>query len=349
MNSFEKTVGLIRRLSGEFRSSLRTPKGLIIIGALIFFFVMPLFAPSTYLWVFGLTFPFVIMVVSWDLLVGYSGQLNLGHSVFVGVGGYTGALLFAQERFSVYQATAWIPNVLPDIPIPILIIIGGIASAIIGLVIGVICLRLRGFYLGLVTAVLPLIFVQLTGVWAALLGSYEGFSLGLEASLHPTLTGSYYFSLIAMVLCLAIMLGIIKSRWGLIFESIRDNENLARSAGINTLKYKLLAFTTSAFFAGVAGGLFVFFRHFVGIDLANVPLVLLIILGAVLGGSGTFYGPVIGGFLVYLLKMLFLGDVVEFLPIDVEPETLLFFLLVILILTFPEGIYHKIQSMVGET
>lgn len=334
----------IRRFPHEIYSLIQTTKGRVGIAFLVLLFVLPLFVSTTYVWILGMTFLFVIMVVSWDLLVGFSGQLNLGHSVFVGVGAYTCAVLFLQERFSVYGATAWLSGI-PEIPIPLLVIVGAIFSGLFGLVIGVICLRLRGFYLGLVTAVLPLIFIQVTGIFSGLLGSYEGFPLGLKGVIHPSLTGRYYINLISMIICLGAMFLILRSRWGLIFESIRDNENLARSAGINTLKYKLLAFVISAFFAGIAGGLFVFYRHFVGIDMANIPLVLLIILGAVLGGTGTFYGPIIGGFLVYILKLWILQDVVDLLPFKIFPETVLFALLVMLIITFPHGLYTKIQEI----
>ncbi|KXA89301.1 hypothetical protein AKJ62_03415 [candidate division MSBL1 archaeon SCGC-AAA259D14] len=324
---------------------MRTTKGKIAIGLFAILFLLPLFLSRTYLGILGLTFLFVIIVVSWDLLVGYSGQLNLGHTLFVGFGAYTAGLLFLQERFEVYELTAWLTGI-PDIPKPVLVIIGGIIAALVGIGTGVICLRLKGFYLGLVTAVLPLIFMQAAGILAPLTGSYEGFTIGLKGALHPSPAGRYYYALIAMIISLGTIYYIINSRWGLIFESIRDNENLARSAGINTLKYKLLVFSLSAFFAGIAGGLWVFYEYTVGTHLVHIPLMLLVILGAVLGGTGTFYGPIIGGFIVYILKMWVFQDLVKFLPLDLPPEMPLFILLIILILTFPEGIIAKIKDII---
>lgn len=343
MTSFNKFKNLFIKPSRKFFDLAHTLKGLITLVFVLLFLILPFFVSGTFLYLLGLTFIFTIAVVSWDIISGFTGQLNLGHSVSVGIGAYISGLLFLQERFSVYSATYWLTD-FPDLPIPLLIIIGGIGSAFFGLIIGSISLRLKGHYLALVTIILPLVFVQFTGIFSDLVGSYEGFTLGLEGVLHPNITGRYYISFFSILLCLGIIFIILRSRWGIIFKSIKDNEPLARSAGINTYKYKLIAFVSSSFFAGIAGGLFAFYRHFVGIDLANLNLMLFIVLGSILGGLGTFYGPIIGAFFVYILKLWVLPEYVSLLLPQFEPNLMLFFLVVLLIAFLPRGLYNKIQK-----
>ena len=136
--------------------------------------ILPAFAPQSAVYLLGLTFIFVVYVISWDLIAGYAGQINLGHTVFIGIGAYTTALLQNPERLGI---------ILPQLPIWITIVFGGLMAVAFGFAIGAICLRLKGYYLALVTAILHLICIQLLNVYSDVFGGYEVFSVGFEKAL----------------------------------------------------------------------------------------------------------------------------------------------------------------------
>ncbi len=281
----------------------------ILVGliGLIIALALPLFVPEGYLFMFGMMFLFLILVISWDVIVGYTGQVNLGHTVFVGLGAYTAALLQVPSRLE-----GLIPFVasLPPQNLFLSIIAGGIIAALFGAAIGVITLRLKGYYFALVTAILPLVFIQSVYVFSDVFGGEEGFSIGLERALSQSIVGRYYIALASFLICFFAIRHIVRSDLGYRFMAVRDDEALAESLGINVVKYKIISFTISSFFAGIGGALIVLYRITVGPDLYDIPLMLMIILSAVLGGLGTLYGPVIGGIIVYLLKNFFLKMVI---------------------------------------
>ncbi len=304
--------------------------------SLIILAVLPFFAPQSVVYLLGLTFIFVVYVVSWDLIAGYAGQINLGHTVFIGIGAYTTALLQNPERLGI---------AIPHLPIFVTIILGGLMAVAFGFAIGAICLRLKGYYLALVTAILPLICIQLLNVYSDVFGGYEGFSIGFENSLASSLMAEYYISLIFMLICIVAIVYVVRSPLGIKLKAIREDEELAEAVGVDVVKYKLIAFCLSAFFAGLAGAVMVHYRITVGPDLFDIPLMLMIILAAVIGGLGTIYGPIVGAFLIYLAKNYVFVWIVQKLSLNVSDEIFLYILLIIIILKSPEGIFEKVRRM----
>ncbi|WP_230972363.1 branched-chain amino acid ABC transporter permease [Archaeoglobus neptunius] len=309
---------------------MRRIAGLLLVVAA---FAIPYVVPDAYLYLIGLTYLFAIIVISWDLMVGYTGQVNLGHTTFVGLGAYVAALLQSPLRLDIAIHPA------------LAIFLGGIVAASVGLAVGIITLRLRGYYFSLVTAILPLVFMQTVFIWRDVLGGEEGFSIAGYAMFDTTIA-KYYFSLVLLLLSFAIMLKIVKSRIGLRFMALRDSEELAESLGIDTTKYKILAFVISSFFAGVAGAAIVNYRYTVGPELYGVPLMLLIILSAVLGGLGTLYGPMFGGIAIYLAKNWWLGDLIRALSLPINDDIVLYAILIAVGILMPEGIYHEIEKRI---
>ncbi len=147
--------------------------------------------PEAYLYILGLAYIFAIMVISWDLMVGYTGQVNLGHTTFVGLGAYVAALLQTPLRAGIALHPA------------LAIVSGGIAAAAVGLSVGVITLRLRGYYFSLVTAILPLVFMQTVFIWRELFGGEEGFAI--ENTMLATTVEKYYFSMVILAASFIIM------------------------------------------------------------------------------------------------------------------------------------------------
>ncbi len=309
--------------------------------------IAPAMLPEAYVYLLGMMFLFLILVISWDVIVGYTGQVNLGHTVFVGLGAYTAALMQVPSRF---EGSIDFLAGMPQAPIPISILAGGIVAGLFGFAIGVITLRLRGYYFALVTAILPLVFMKSVFVFSEIFGGEEGFSIGLERSLAGDVTLRYYYALMLFLLSFAIIYAIVNSRIGLRFRAVRDDEDLAESIGVNVVRYKILSFVVSSFFGGIGGAAIIHYRITIGPDLYDIPLMLLIILSAVIGGLGTLYGPVFGGIVIYLMKSWWLREMLPSIPewLPINDDVILYAILVAVGVLAPEGIWGKVKEFIRE-
>ena len=264
---------------------------------------------------------FAIFAASWDLLSGFTGQMNFGHALFFGVAAYTSALLNLRLGFP------------PWLTIPL----GALMAVIAGLVVGIPCLRLRGPYLALATLAFPIILMGIIFTIPDITGGELGIS-GIKP-LASSRVAAYYVCVILMLGLGLLMWKIGDSKTGIIFHAIREDEVAVRASGINTTRYKLLAFSLSGFFAGVAGGLYTHFIRFAGPSTLEVSLSFQAIIWAIFGGVVTIYGPIAGVFILYPLM--------EFLRILPEIRTLLFGLTVIIILLFmPEGLTTWVRDKI---
>jgi len=311
---------LIRRLLKDFQGDVVAIPGRLI--ALIFallLFVVPLFTSEPYI-LRTLIFAnmFVIFAVSWDLLSGYTGQLNFGHALFFGVAAYTSALLNLRLDWA------------PWATIPI----GALAAVIAGLVVCLPALRLRGPYLSLVTLAFPLILLGIIFAFSDFTGGELGVS-GLDR-ISGDRTTDYYISVLVMLVSVLAMWKLTDAksslvRTGIIFHAIREDEIAARASGINTVRYKLLAFAIAGFFAGIAGAFYAHFMRIAGPSNLDIMLSFQAIIWTVFGGITSIYGAVVG---VYILHPL-----MEFLRVVPEVRNLIFAGIVVVMLLFmPEGI-----------
>jgi len=267
---------------------------------------------------------FAVFAASWDLLSGFTGQVSFGHALFFGVAAYTAALL--NQNIGL-QPWATIP-------------IGAIAAVVAGLAIGIPCLRLRGTYLSFATLAFPLILV---GVVLAI-PSVTGGELGVYgiAPLWKSRLVTYYIAVPSMMVLGFIMWKITDSKTGLIFHAIREDEVTARASGINTTRYKLLAFSLSGLFAGVAGGLFAHFLKGVGPDTLQLALSFQVIIWAVFGGIATIYGPIMGVLVLYPLTEFVLTD---YLQVPQQARLLILAFIVLLVLLFmPRGLTTSLRE-----
>ncbi|MDR9459167.1 MAG: branched-chain amino acid ABC transporter permease [Dehalococcoidia bacterium] len=261
---------------------------------------------------------FAIFAASWDLLSGFTGQVSLGHALFFGVAAYTAALLNMNIGLA------------PWATIPI----GALAAVAAGLAVGVPCLRLRGIYLSFATLAFPLI---LAGVVLAI-PRITGGELGVFGidPLSESRVVTYYITIPSMMVLGFIMWKITDSKTGLIFHAIREDEVTARASGINTTRYKLLAFCLSGFFAGIAGGLYAHFLRGAGPSTLELALSFQVIIWAVFGGIATIYGPIAGVFILYPLTEFVLT---RYLHVPQEAKMLVLAFIVMLVLLFmPKGI-----------
>ncbi len=314
---------------------------------LVFAIMAPFVLPEAFVYLVGLMFLFLILVISWDVIVGYTGQVNLGHTVFVGLGAYTAALMQVPSRFE--GSVNFLAN-MPPAPVPISILAGGVVAGLFGLAIGVITLRLKGYYFSLVTAILPLVFLKSVFVFSDIFGGEEGFSIGLERSLAEDTTLRYYYAFVIFLISFILIYIIVNSRIGLRFRAVRDDEDLAESIGVNVVRYKILSFVISSFFAGIGGAAIVHYRITIGPDLYDIPLMLLIILAAVIGGLGTLYGPLFGGVVIYLMKNWWLKSLLPTIPswLPINDDVILYAILIAVGVLAPEGIWGRIKEMLRE-
>jgi branched-chain amino acid transport system permease protein len=291
---------------------------LFVIGLL----TLPLFTRDPYLLrILILTSIFAILAASWDLLSGYTGQINFGHALFFGVGAYSAAML---------NLHAHIP---PWGSIPL----GAIAAVLTGLVVGIPCLRLKGTYLALTTLAFPIILMGIIFALPGFTGGELGVS-GLQRLSNSRIHDYYITSILMLVLC-TVMWKITDSNTGIIFHAIREDELAVRTAGINTTRYKLLAFSLSGFFAGVSGGLYAHFMRIAGPSTLEVSMSFTVVIWAIFGGVVTIYGPVGAVFILFPLLEFF-----RFWP---EYRTLMFAAVILLILLYmPEGLLPWIRDKI---
>jgi branched-chain amino acid transport system permease protein len=290
------------------------PTRVIAILFVLMLIIMPLITNDMYiLRILTIAAIFSIYAASWDLLSGFVGQVSFGHALFFGVAAYTTALLNLRLGLS------------PLITIPL----GSIAAVLVGLLVGIPCLRLKGPYLGLATLAFPIMLMGIIFVFPKFFGGELGIS-GITRLASIRLY-EYYLAVGLMLLLCFIMWKITDSKIGIIFHAIREDEIAVRASGINTIKYKLLAFCLSGFFAGIAGGLYTHFLRIAGPSMLAVLMSFQAIIWTIFGGVATIYGAVAGVFILF--------PALEFLRAAAEYRMLIFALLVLLVLRLmPQGI-----------
>ena len=233
---------------------------------------------------------FAMFACAFNLLLGYSGMLSFGHAAFFGFSSYVTSWLIVAQQWNTVES----------------IVAGVIVAALMGLVIGVIAIRRQGIYFAMITLALgQLVYflcvqVPFTGGENGIQGVRRGSLFGL-VSLRPDIT-MYYFVLAVFVAVFLFIRRIVHSPYGQVLKAIRENEPRAISLGYEVDRYKLLAFVLSAAIAGLAGSL-----KALTLGLASLTDVLQstsgeVILMTLLGGTGTFFGPVLGAFTVVGLQ-----------------------------------------------
>jgi branched-chain amino acid transport system permease protein len=222
----------------------------------------------------------IIFASAWNLLA-YSGQGSLGHAAFLGIGAY-GSTLIASKT---------------GIPPLVTIFLGAAGAAVIGILIGLTCVRLKEWFLAMVTFGFAIIVQTLTvSVLAPVTGGWDGIASArlVSSSVPGYQIIEYYLILVITAASILAIWYIMQSRIGLAFLAIRENELEARAAGIDPVRYRLLAFALSAYLAGVAGALQIHHIGYLTPELYGVDNSFWPITYVILGGLGTLAGPVIG-------------------------------------------------------
>lgn len=244
----------------------------------------------------------IVLAVSLNLVVGFLGELSLGHAGFMSVGLFTGCLV----------SIATVDALPAAIRIPISMVVGGLAAALVGLIVGLPALRLKGDYLAIVTLgcgeIIKNVINNIQIKSGPLAGVLDG-ALGLNTkAIYSNVKLLLPFLIILVMLVVWIVLNIQKSRHGRAIMAIRDNRIAAEATGINVTYYKLMVFILAAFFAGMAGVLYGHgFSVIKSSDFGyNFSIELLIIV--VFGGMGKVHGSVIAAIILYALPEIALRE-----------------------------------------
>lgn len=275
----------------------------------------------------------VLLVSSYRLLT-LTGEWSLAHVVMMGVGAYASGLV-AKEL---------------GVPVPIAMIIGAAAAGFIAFLLSFPLFRMKGFYF-LIASFAAGEAIRLMWKWSDLTFLFGGpkgikrippFPNFLSIDFYEPVN-YYYLCLVVVAISLLILYRIERSRIGLTFNAIHWQDKLAESVGVNTFRYRMLAFVVSAFFAGLAGALY---AHYVGAVAPNrfsVEEMVYVLIWAIVGGTATFYGPILGVVVLTILNEV----VLRALHVDEMRPMLYGGLLILAILFMPNGLESLVPTIKG--
>ena len=269
---------------------------------------------------------FALFACAFNLLLGFTGLLSFGHAAFFGSAAYvTGWFVKSQH---------WTPELG--------VLAGAVAAGLIGLVVGLVAIRRQGIYFAMITlAIAQMVYfvclqAPFTGGEDGLQGVPRGLLLGLF-SLDSD-TAMYYFVVAIFVLCFLFISRIVNSPFGQVLKMIRENEPRAISLGYQVDRYKLLAFVLSAALAGLAGSLKTLVMGFATLSDVHWSMSGEVILMTLLGGVGTFFGPVFGAGVVISLQNLLADKVGSWVTVIIGA------IFVVCVMAFRKGVVGELQA-----
>jgi branched-chain amino acid transport system permease protein len=292
---------MFHRESGVFKTTyasdmalypLPIAKWTVAALALIFVVIVPLGVHEYYLSILNLIFIAIVGALGLNILVGYTGQISIGHGAFMSVGAYTAANLAVRL----------------DLPFWLTLPAGGLMAALIGVVVGMPSLRIKGLYLAIATLA-----GQLIIEWT--INHVPAISGGAQASIEvprPELFGVvlntqfrlYFFLLFFAALAIVATLNIVRSRIGRAFVAVRDQDIAAEIIGIDIYRYKLLAFAISSFYAGVCGVLYTYYFGIANYEAFQLIVSIDFLAMIIIGGLGSVLGSIFGAIFVTLLPIV---------------------------------------------
>src|SRR5690348_6521354 len=292
---------MFHRESGVFKTSyaadmalypLPIAKWAVAAFAGLFIVVAPLALNEYYVSILNLILIAVVGALGLNILVGYTGQISIGHGAFMSVGAYTAASLVTRL----------------DMPFWVTIPAGGLMAALIGAVVGIPSLRIKGIYLAIATLA-----AQLIIEWT--INHVTWISGGVQASIQvprpsvfgvvlKTQTQLYFFLMVFFVLAIVAMQNIVRGRNGRAFVAVRDHDTAAEIIGINIFRYKLLAFAISSFYAGVTGVLYTYYLGIANYEQFQIGVSIDYLAMIIIGGLGSVLGSIFGAIFVTLLPIV---------------------------------------------
>lgn len=257
----------------------------VLLSALL---VFPFIASSYVLYLGCLVGIAVISATGLNVLTGYTGLISLGQAGFMGVGGYT---------------VAWL-SLHTQLPFPVALLLAGLLTAAIGIIVGLPSLRVKGLYLAIATLAASVFLHFIFSEWVSVTGGMTGLSLKPAHLLGISFNNDFKMYFMIMPLAVVMLLAarnIFRTRVGRAFIAIRDRDISAEVLGIPLLKYKLMSFALSSFYAGIAGGLFAYFFRVVTPESFPLAMSIFYLAAIIVGGMGTILGGVLGAIFMTLV------------------------------------------------
>jgi len=298
---------------------LLSPKGYVVILLIVVTACIPIFIKDLYIiHVIALIGIYTIYSSSWNLLA-YSGQASLGHAAFLGIGAFSATLLAVYFGFP-----PWLS-----------LLVGGAFASGMGFLVGLTCVRLREWFLAMVTFGFAIIAQTVTHV-------LDEYTHGVIGYPPPPLVSSkvqYYYAILFLAVATVFLINlIVKTKIGLALSAIRENELEAKIMGVNTAKYKLIAFMISTFFAGLAGALLAYFTGHVSEYIYNAENSFMPLMMTLIGGLGTIEGPIIGSALITFVEefLRFIDPTIRWISIGA--------FLIVVVIFLPKGISSLLRK-----
>lgn len=249
------------------------------------FCTLPLVLDDYRLHVIIISLFYIMMASSWNLLAGYTGQVSFAHAAFSGIGAYTSGILAAKAGLNPWIGVA----------------IGTVVAGSVGVGLGFLCIRMGGIYLSLTTlAFSEILHIIIVNEYDITRGT-----MGLQVPslmTHYSKASYLYIMLAGAVLTLIVVYRVIRSKVGLNFRSVQNDETAASSLGVNVVRVRVLAFTLSSALAGLAGGLYGHYLLLITPEIPSLDQQFLVLAMAVIGGMGSFIGPIIGSLILEILS-----------------------------------------------
>lgn len=264
---------------------------------------------------------YVMMAASWNLLAGYTGQVSFGHAAFAGIGAYASGILAAKAGLN-----PWIG-----------VMAGTLLAAAFGFLVGVLCLKLGGIYLSLTTlAFSEILHIVINNEYEITRGTMGLQVPGLLSEYSKL--GYFYIFLAAALATLVVVHRLIHSNLGLNFRAVQNDERAAASLGVDVVRVRVLAFTVSSALAGLAGALYGHYLLLITPQIPSLDQQFLVLSMTIIGGLGSFAGPIIGAFSLEILS--------EYIRAYGEYHVLVFGLVALTVARFaPKGMVGIFQSI----
>ncbi len=298
-------------------------------GPLIIFIILaatPFLGPSTYaMHILILVLIWSIVGMAWNILGGFTGQVSFGHAAFFCVGAYTAGILYHHLGVSAW----W------GLPVCVIVL------TVLSLIIGYICLRLRGAYFALSTLALG----EICRVSAENLVGVTNGNLGIMIRERTWVDKTHYFYLVlvAAAAIFVVIRIIMRSKLGYYIVAIREDQDAAESLGIYTTLYKTISLCLSGIFTGIAGAFYMNYMGYIdpGVVFPLYDISIVTVMVVMAGGAATYWGPVVGAVI-----MVFLAEVIRSLPhVAAAHQTIFGVILIFIIMFLPNGIVGDYRKL----
>jgi len=279
-----------------------SPKNLTVLILIILAFTIPFFVSSRFiLHILILCCIWAMAATSMNLIMGYTGQVNLAHGAFFGIGAYSGGLLILKLGIPFWPA----------------LVLACAITVVLGFLIGLLALRTKGSYFAIGTMCFNVIVTVIIDSWEGLTEGARGLlgiprppSIALPFGKEIAFTSvaaNYYLILVSLLLTILAIYRIVHSMLGRSFMAVRGNEELAESLGMNAMRAKLFSFLISTFFAAWAGVLYATYIGFLSPEISDYHVTFELLTFCLIGGLGTMAGPLIGAFILTIISELLQG------------------------------------------